>query len=257
MKHFIVALLTILIWPVAAGAAAPQVQVKDGNTIRIGETVFSLYGIDAPEFDQMCVDDHAEPWACGVAARDELAALIGGKPLRCDDKGADPLARGRRLAQCVVEGDAVSLNRQMAQRGFALAADPKSDPKGNPFKADIAAAREKRLGLWKGCFVAPADFRKWRSDAPLAGASCHPETEAAIRRVIFPEVAQMPAGCTVKGRYSVRARLTGSIGIFHDRSCASYSTVTKPQRWFGSVEDARAASFRRAFNCRPRPGKAG
>lgn len=251
MRRFILLLLTILIWPAASRAAAPV--VKDGNTVRIGDTVFSLDGVDAPEFDQMCVDDHADLWACGVTARDQLAAVIAGRALRCDDKGADPLLRGRRRGLCFVEGETASLNQQLARRGFAVA----SDPAKSAFKADVAEAKDKRLGLWKGCFVAPIDFRKWRVDAPLTGAACQPETAAAIRRVIFPEQASMPAGCTIKGRYSVRARLTGNVGIYHERSCRSYPTVTRPQRWFCSVEDARAAGFRRAYNCRPRPGKTG
>ncbi len=51
--------------------------VKDGDTIQLAGVTYKLDGIDAPEFDQMCIDEHAEPWACGVEARDRLAELIG------------------------------------------------------------------------------------------------------------------------------------------------------------------------------------
>ena len=47
----------------AAGAA-----VKDGGTVQVGGVTYRLDGIDAPEFDQMCIDEHADAWACGVEA---------------------------------------------------------------------------------------------------------------------------------------------------------------------------------------------
>jgi len=35
------------------------------------DVTYRLDGIDAPEFDQSCIDDHADPWTCGIAARDQ------------------------------------------------------------------------------------------------------------------------------------------------------------------------------------------
>jgi len=49
---------------------AAEPVVKDGGTIQLAGTTYRLDGIDAPELDQMCVDDHADPWTCGVEARD-------------------------------------------------------------------------------------------------------------------------------------------------------------------------------------------
>ena len=60
----------------------------------------------------------------------------------------------------------------------------------------------------------------------------------------------MPAGCNIKGKYAVRARVTGNLGIYHLQACRSYPGLTKPDRWFCSEEDAQAAGFRRAYNCR-------
>ncbi len=48
--------------------------VRDGGTIQLGDVTYRLDGIDAPAFDQMCIDDHADAWACGVEARDQLSA---------------------------------------------------------------------------------------------------------------------------------------------------------------------------------------
>jgi hypothetical protein len=33
----------------------------------------------------MCLDDHADPWTCGVEAREQLAKLIGSGDVRCKD----------------------------------------------------------------------------------------------------------------------------------------------------------------------------
>jgi len=60
----------------------------------------------------------------------------------------------------------------------------------------------------------------------------------------------MPAGCNIKGKYAVRARVTGNLGIYHLQACRSYPGLGNPDRWFCSEDDAQAAGFRRAYNCR-------
>ena len=66
----------------------------------------------------------------------------------------------------------------------------------------------------------------------------------------------LPPGCNIKGKYAVRARVTGNLGIYHLQACRSYPGLDNPDRWFCSEEDAQAARFRKAFNCRsPAKGK--
>ncbi len=76
------------------------------------------------------------------------------------------------------------------------------------------------------------------------------DRDAEIRSVLFPAELAMPAGCSIKGKFAVRARLTGNVGIYHLRGCLSYAGTTHPDRWFCSEDDAQAAGFRRAYNCR-------
>src|SRR5271166_2149348 len=57
-----------------------------------------LEGIDAPETDQVCLDQHSAKWTCGVAARDRLAERIEGRSIDCTPSGSD--AYGRTLAVC-------------------------------------------------------------------------------------------------------------------------------------------------------------
>ena len=119
---------------------------------------------------------------------------------------------------------------------------------------DEARAREDRQGLWKGCFVAPHEFRVGRKDGALLGGSCRTDRDRQIREVLFPDDLVMPPGCSIKGKFAVRARVTGNLGIYHLQACRSYPGLGNPDHWFCSEEDAQAAGFRKAYNCRS-PGK--
>ena len=56
----------------ASPALAETAIVRDGGTLQLADVTYRLDGIDAPELDQSCIDDHADAWACGVEARDQL-----------------------------------------------------------------------------------------------------------------------------------------------------------------------------------------
>lgn len=240
-----------LLMPAVAAEAANAV-VRDGDTIQLGDTVYHLDGIDAPELDQICINDQADPWSCGIDARDRLSKLIGGRSVHCDDLGPDKGRGGRHLGVCSADGDKVSLNQQAARSGIAISVEPAVKVHT---KEDAEAAKTSASGIWKGCFAAPADFRIGKKDGPLLGASCRADRDNEIRTVLFPSPPAAPPGCTIKGKFALRARVTGNIGIYHLQGCPSYPGITEPERWFCSEDDARAAGFRRAYNCRPRKGK--
>jgi endonuclease YncB( thermonuclease family) len=242
----LVATLFLTCLPAVPSLAANAI-VKDAGTVQLGTTVYRLDGIDAPAVDQLCTDEHADVWTCGIEARDQLTKLIGGKQIHCDDIGVDPAAKKRRLAVCKIEGDPTSLSQLLVQKGYALNVDATASGR---FKPDEGTARESRAGLWKGCFVAPRDFRRGKKDGPLLGASCPADRDQQIRDALFPGDPPMPGSCNIKGKYAVRARVTGNIGIYHLQACRSYPGLTNPDRWFCSEEDAQAAGFRRAYNCR-------
>jgi endonuclease YncB( thermonuclease family) len=235
-----------LILSVNAVWAASAV-VRDGNTVQLADTNYRLDGIDAPELDQTCIDDHADPWTCGVDARDHLSKLIGGRPVRCYDQGPHRDLNKRHIGVCTVEGGTTSLNQQLVREGFALSLEQSAKSRS---RQDQASAKRDRLGLWKGCFVAPQEFRHGNKDGTLLGGSCRADKDREIRSVLFPENPAMPAGCSIKAKFALRARVTGNIGIYHLRGCRSYPALTQPDRWFCSEDDARAAGFRRAYNCR-------
>ena len=237
---------TLFVHPGWAQQAMVGAIVKDGNTINLGSMTYRLDGIDAPQFDQMCIDQKADPWSCGVEARDQLTKFIGNRAVDCEDKGPDPAFKGRHVGICMVNGETASLNQWLVGQGWALNWETSA---AGRFKADETAAKENQKGLWIGCFIAPQDFQHWKKDAALLGASCRSDKDTEMRAVLFPAEPLMPPNCAIKGKYALRAKFTGSIGIYQMQSCRNYAGLTKPDRWFCSEEDARAAGFRKAYNC--------
>jgi endonuclease YncB( thermonuclease family) len=241
--RFWVAALALL---VSGPCWSAETVVVDGKTIQLGGVKYRLDGVDAPEFDQMCIDQKADTWACGVEARNQLTAMIGGKEVRCEDKGADSIFRNRRLGVCTVAGDGGSLNQRLVREGYGFSLEPSGKDR---FKAEQAEAKDGQKGLWKGCFAVPEDFRQWKTDGVLLGASCRRDKDVELRQVMFPVEPTAPPGCTIKGKLATRAKFTGNVGIYHLQTCRSYASLTRANRWFCSEDDALAAGFRKAFNC--------
>jgi endonuclease YncB( thermonuclease family) len=241
------AIVVLLVLLVSAPGWAAGVVVKDARTLQLGNVVYRLQGIDAPELDQICINERADPWACGLEARDALVKLIGDRAVACRDIGPDPTSKTRRLGFCVIEGVVDNLGQRLVRDGLAIGLEPEA--KGR-FAADEARAKEARNGLWRGCFVAPQKFRQWDVTAPQLGASCRADKMAEVQTFLFPEEPVMPPGCAIKAKFAKRARVTGNVGVYHLQGCRSYGSLTKPNRWFCSEDDAKAAGFRRAYNCR-------
>src|SRR5262245_1036251 len=194
-------------------AFAAETVVTDGDTIKQGVTSYRLDGIDAPERDQVCLNDKGAVWSCGVEVRDRLAGMIGDRTVRCVDKGADPAYPRRRIGECWAEGDTESLNQRLVREGWALNFEPYARRR---FVQEETDARGNLLGLWAGCFTAPQDLRYWRKPtAKLLGAACSSVRDLDVRNALFPDHPAMPPGCTIKGTMQWRAKLTRHEGIYH------------------------------------------
>src|SRR4051795_12132600 len=187
---------------------AATATVRDASTLQLGNVTYRLDGIDAPAFDQLCIDEHADSWTCGIEARDQLTKLIGGKPVRCDDLGPDPAYKKQRIGVCKIDGETMSLSQLLVRNGFALNVEASASGR---FKTDEARAKDDRQGLWKGCFIAPQEFRTGRKDGTLLGAACRSDRDREIRAALFPEDLVMPSNCNIKGKFAVRARVTGNL----------------------------------------------
>src|SRR5207245_4975342 len=76
--------------------------------------------------------------------------------------------------------------------------------------------------------------------AKLYGLTC--SDDATSRNNLLPDHPAMPAGCPIKGN--------PKSGIYYTEGCRSYRSYENPKRWFCSEEEAQAAGFRKAKNCR-------
>ena len=214
----------------------------------MGNVTYRLDGIDAPAFDQLCIDEHADSWTCGIEARDQLTKLIGGRQVRCDDLGVDPTSRNGTSASARSRARRPASASCWSARVLRLNVEASATGR---FKADEARAKEDRQGLVERLLRCAARVPRGKKDGALLGGACRADRDREIREALFPEDLVMPAGCNIKGKYAVRARVTGNLGIYHLQACRTYPGLTKPDRWFCSEEDAQAAGFRRAYNCRP------
>ena len=132
-------------------------QVLDGDTLEIEGQRMRLFGIDAFELEQTCLDSGGQPWRCGAAAQAALAELIQDQAVSCTVLEEDQ-AQGY-VAQCRVR-DEVDLGGYMVEAGLALV--PPDQPDGYP--DEQAAARAARKGVWAGTFTAPWDWREGEPD---------------------------------------------------------------------------------------------
>jgi endonuclease YncB( thermonuclease family) len=241
------ALIAIFLIAAATPSWAVEVSVIDGDTLILDGVTYRLDGIDAPQTDQTCLDEKGAAWTCGIEARDRLRDYVGKRDVRCTDRGADSAYRSRRVGECSVAGEAISMNQWMVQQGWALNLDRSA--KGR-FKAERDNASAKRLGLWKGCFVSPEALRRFTiSTASLLGGACPKTNNWTIRSMLFPDNPVMPAGCAIKGRVALRSQVTGYVGIYHLPSCRSYERTKTSHRWFCSEQEAQAEGFRKSFTC--------
>ncbi|WP_346297329.1 thermonuclease family protein [Rhodopseudomonas sp. P1] len=117
-------------------------KILDGGTIDINGTKIRLQGIDAPDSDQVCVDEKGTGWTCGLAARDELIKRFGDKPWTCQVAGRDKV--GRSLGSCAVGTESVA--DWIVRSGWALAVAGSLQA----YESSEAAAREAQAGLWSG-----------------------------------------------------------------------------------------------------------
>lgn len=233
MRSLIITVLVVLVF--CSGLALAD----DADTLTVNSMEYRLDGVDAPEMDQACLDAEGQVYLCGRAAAQALEKFIAGRAIQCDDLGGNPKYPKWRMGQCSVDG--TDLHRWLVENGWALNFEPSARGRYAEFEAE---ARAGYFGLWKGCFVAPQDFRYWRRNAAkLLGASCPPDARAKL----FPDDPAMTGGCEIKGKYALRA--WPYMGIYHLPNCGSYRRTRKPDRWFCSESDALAAGFRSSYTC--------
>jgi endonuclease YncB( thermonuclease family) len=138
----------------AVGAAlAVADEVVDGDTLVVEGQPMRLFGVDAFELQQTCLDRTGQPWHCGVAAKAALAELVQDQAIACvvlDDATDDAY-----LARCTVR-DEVDLGGYLVRAGLALADRDVADD----YVPLEQSAKAAAAGAWGGTFVAPWVWRE-------------------------------------------------------------------------------------------------
>jgi endonuclease YncB( thermonuclease family) len=143
----------VLDWRGAFRPATGTYTAVDGDSLRRGEESVRLYGIDAPELHQTCIDGRGADYPCGREARAALSDLVSGQTLNCLARDTDRY--GRNVATCSI--GVRDIADAMVRRGWAIAYRRHS----LDYVTTEAEARKARRGIWQGSFEEP---ERWRAD---------------------------------------------------------------------------------------------
>lgn len=94
-------------------------KVLDGDTLELQGRLIDLYGIDAPEAEQVCARADGSRYRCGQTAAGVLRQRIGTTPVSCTPKGGD--RQERLTAVCHVGETDLSAWMVAQGQGHALA----------------------------------------------------------------------------------------------------------------------------------------
>ena len=129
-----------------------SIRIIDGDTIILNSEKIRFYGIDTPEKKQKCKDRNGLSYPCGEFATNELKKIISSGQLFCKKRATDRY--GRSISICYVNG--VDINSLMVKNGWALAYRKYS----RDYIDEEKEAKDKKMGMWAGKFIAPWKWRK-------------------------------------------------------------------------------------------------
>lgn len=200
--------------------AVPQSDVKviDGDTIEVHGRVIDLYGIDAPELGQVCLHN-GTPWQCGLEAAFALRQILTVEHagVRCRH-----WPNANSSGPMVCEAGPVDVARVLISSGHVIVL-----PDAFPDYRELEhRAKKANVGLWRGRFIAPRD---WRSGRRLP-------KEELLRSDL--------SACPVKARIDGAGRRIYLVPTDH-RFRSVRVAPERGERCFLADEAARAAGWRR------------
>ncbi|KXZ55060.1 hypothetical protein GPECTOR_3g218 [Gonium pectorale] len=223
---------------------AGPARVVDGDTLVINGERIRMYGIDAPESAQQCLDARGASYPCGLVSKDALAKKIGSAPVRCEVKNADQY--GRNVSVCSmagVGGSLEDLNAWLVSNGYAVA----YRQYGKDYVSLEDQAHAAGKGIWQGQFQVPSEWRKQnkRGEAGPVAASVAfvpPAPAGANGGDPVPNCANGPA---IKGNINASGEK-----IYHVSGGRYYDSVRidlkDGERFFCTETEATAAGWRKS-----------
>jgi endonuclease YncB( thermonuclease family) len=155
VRAFLGAVLLAISGAAFADDLIGQASVIDGDTIEIHGARVRLFGIDAPESDQLCHDARSYQYRCGQKASNALFDFVGRRLVECVEVDRDRYKRA--VSVCTVGGTDIA--DWLVRNGLAL--DWPQYSKGGYAAAQAEAKREQR-GMWAGNFREPWTYRACR-----------------------------------------------------------------------------------------------
>ena len=135
-------------------------QIIDGDTIKINSKKIRLYGIDAPEFKQMCQKPYltiifftfTKDYPCGKISTQKLQKKINNKVITCKILDIDRYKR--LIGDCYKRN--LNLNSWLVSNGYAVAYRKYS----KKYISNEINAKNEKKGIWQGKFEMPWEFRR-------------------------------------------------------------------------------------------------
>ena len=134
-------------------AGGARVHVMDGDSLRIGERVVRIEGIDAVELRQLCADGDGGEWSCGLEARSALEAMVAKGGLVCASSEQDRYRRAVARCRTMAVRD---IGSALVAQGWAVSGDGRGDGR---YLVQQVAAQAGARGIWRGTFQRRADWR--------------------------------------------------------------------------------------------------
>ena len=159
-----------------------RAQVLSANLILIKGKTIRLFGVHAPQLDQICKINGAR-MRCGVVAWAELIRIADGAYLSCDVEKTTDRKTGVKVATCYSgEHD---IGEALVRTGYARALISQSDR----YRVDQEDAKQSVRGLWAGEYFSVVDD----AAVPLAReGNKRVEREKAGGVIKKPQAATVP-----------------------------------------------------------------
>ena len=161
-KKFLIKFLLFLFFFIPANSEiiSGKALTIDGDTIKIKNKKIRLHGIDAPEIKQLCqrtflsifIFSFQENYKCGEISKKKLEKYVKNNIIKCKVEGIDGYKR--ILGTCYK--NTININSRMVRNGYAVAYKKYS----KKYLSVEREAKREELGLWKGKFDMPWDWRK-------------------------------------------------------------------------------------------------
>jgi endonuclease YncB( thermonuclease family) len=152
--------LPLLFATAVAQSGTPVARIVTGDDLILGTQPYQLFGVDAPDVGQMCLDANSQPYPCGADALRSLGRIASEKPVSCTPVGKQPSGT-IRSALCKV--GRLDIAEELLRSGWVVAT-AESPPE---YKSAEYEARQSRRGIWAGTFVWPSEWRRRGGGAPL------------------------------------------------------------------------------------------